>query len=89
MNDCSPWSDACYDESKRSAQHRGAMLLFTGLPKSGKTSLANGVISRLLEVAIPYYVLDGDIMRHGLNSDLGYSAEDRKRISVGLQRLRS
>jgi adenylylsulfate kinase len=54
------------------------MLLFTGLPKSGKTSLANGVRSRLIEMAIPCYVLDGDIMRRGLSSDLGYSPEDRK-----------
>ncbi len=54
------------------------MLLFTGLPRSGKTSLANGVRSRLIEMAIPCYVLDGDIMRRGLSSDLGYSPEDRK-----------
>lgn len=57
---------------------RGALLLFTGLPKSGKTSLANGVKVRLAEMAIPCYVLDGDIMRCGLNKDLGYSPEDRK-----------
>jgi len=78
MNDCSPRSDAHCDETTRTAHHRGAMLLFTGLPKSGKTTLANGVRSRLIDMAIPCYVLDGDIMRRGLNSDLGYSPEDRK-----------
>jgi adenylylsulfate kinase len=78
MNDCSLGSEACCDGTIRSAQHRGAMLLFTGLPRSGKTSLANGVRSRLREMEIPCYVLDGDIMRRGLNSDLSYSPEDRK-----------
>jgi adenylylsulfate kinase len=78
MEGGSPRSDLSGNEAIPRGEGRGAMLLFTGLPKSGKTSLANGVRSRLLDMAIPCYVLDGDIMRRGLNSDLGYSPEDRR-----------
>jgi adenylyl-sulfate kinase len=50
---------------------------FTGLSGSGKSSIANAVAERLLEIGRPAYVLDGDNLRHGLNADLGFSAADR------------
>jgi adenylyl-sulfate kinase len=50
---------------------------FTGLSGSGKSTIANAVAERLLEIGRPAYVLDGDNLRHGLNADLGFSAADR------------
>jgi adenylyl-sulfate kinase len=57
--------------------HGGATVWMTGLPGSGKSTIAAGVESRLLAERRPVYVLDGDNLRHGLNGDLGFSAEDR------------
>jgi bifunctional enzyme CysN/CysC len=57
--------------------HPGATLWLTGLPASGKSTLASAVEARLLEDGRAAYVLDGDNLRHGLNGDLGFSAEDR------------
>jgi adenylyl-sulfate kinase len=56
---------------------RGATVWFTGLPSSGKSSIAYAVEESLVRSARPAYVLDGDNLRHGLNGDLGFSAEDR------------
>jgi bifunctional enzyme CysN/CysC len=50
---------------------------FTGLPASGKSTIAAALEERLIEAGIPAYRLDGDNLRHGLNADLGFSAEDR------------
>lgn len=58
--------------------HRGATLWFTGLSAAGKSTLAKLLEQRLCERGRLAYVLDGDNMRHGLNKDLGFSAEDRK-----------
>ena len=55
----------------------GATLWFTGLSGSGKSTVAVAVERRLLEAGTPAYLLDGDNLRHGLNGDLGFSAEDR------------
>ena len=49
----------------------------TGLPGLGQVDVAAGVEARLLEEGRSAYVLDGDNLRHGLNGDLGFSAEDR------------
>ncbi|NIR36483.1 MAG: adenylyl-sulfate kinase [Actinobacteria bacterium] len=57
--------------------HAGATVWFTGLSGSGKSTVATAVERRLLESGRPAYVLDGDNIRHGLNGDLGFSAEDR------------
>ena len=57
--------------------HGGATVWMTGLPASGKSTVAAGVEARLLERGRGAYVLDGDNLRHGLNGDLGFSAEDR------------
>ena len=55
----------------------GATVWFTGLPSSGKSTVAAAVEARLLEGGRAAYVLDGDNLRHGLNGDLGFSPEDR------------
>lgn len=56
---------------------RGVCLWLTGLPASGKSSIAQEIEKMLFEKNILSYVLDGDNIRHGLNSDLGFSAADR------------
>ncbi|MCF6287221.1 MAG: adenylyl-sulfate kinase, partial [Candidatus Hydrogenedentes bacterium] len=52
-------------------------LWFAGLLGSGKSTLANGVARALHDRGVHTYVLDGDNVRHGLNKDLTFSAEDR------------
>ena len=56
---------------------RGAVLWFTGLSGSGKSTVARRVEQLLLEDGRQTYVLDGDNLRMGLNADLGFSASDR------------
>lgn len=50
----------------------------TGLSGSGKSTIAHALEARLIETGRLAYVLDGDNLRHGLNSDLGFSARDRE-----------
>lgn len=57
---------------------RGVVLWFTGLPSSGKSTIANEVAYQLHQMKKFSYVLDGDNIRHGLNKDLGFSPEDRE-----------
>ncbi|MBM79535.1 MAG: adenylyl-sulfate kinase [Planctomycetaceae bacterium] len=57
--------------------HGGAVLWFTGLSASGKSTVANTVDHKLHALGKHTYVLDGDNVRHGLNKNLGFSAEDR------------
>jgi adenylyl-sulfate kinase len=56
---------------------RGATLWFTGLPSSGKSTIAAAVQEQLLAQGRFAYLLDGDNLRHGLCGDLGFSLEDR------------
>lgn len=58
--------------------HSGAVLWFTGLPSSGKSTLAVALENLLFKQGCRTYVLDGDNIRHGLNKNLGFSPEDRK-----------
>ena len=58
--------------------HRGALLWFTGLSGAGKSTVANAVDQQLFERQQHTYLLDGDNVRHGLNSNLGFSEEDRR-----------
>ncbi|MEZ9006723.1 adenylyl-sulfate kinase [Vibrio sp. 10N.247.311.59] len=53
------------------------ILWFTGLSGSGKSTVANAVESKLLQMGKHSYLLDGDNVRHGLNKDLGFSDTDR------------
>jgi bifunctional enzyme CysN/CysC len=57
--------------------HAGATLWITGLPASGKSTLASALEAHLLAGGRAAYVLDGDNLRHGLNGDLGFSPQDR------------
>ncbi|MDD5262207.1 MAG: adenylyl-sulfate kinase [Methylacidiphilales bacterium] len=57
--------------------HRGAVIWLTGLSGSGKSTLAVAMESSLLQRGVSSFILDGDNLRHGLCSDLGFSGEDR------------
>jgi adenylylsulfate kinase len=57
--------------------HRGIVIWFTGLPGSGKSTLAHGLERELFDRQMQVYVLDGDNIRHGLNSNLGFDPDDR------------
>ena len=57
--------------------HRGLVLWLTGLPASGKTTIAMRVERELFERGYHVYALDGDTIRTGLTSDLDFSAEGR------------
>jgi len=69
--------DITKEDRERLNGHRGVCLWFTGLSGSGKSSIAQEVQNLLYEQGVHTYVLDGDNIRHGLNSDLGFSPEDR------------
>jgi adenylyl-sulfate kinase len=72
------WQQGIQREQRWAALgHGGATVWMTGLPASGKSTIAAGVEATLLETGRGAYVLDGDNLRHGLNGDLGFSAEDR------------
>jgi adenylylsulfate kinase len=58
-------------------KQEGIVVWLTGLPGSGKSTLAEELEKRLLGMNKMTYVLDGDIIRNGLNSDLGFSDADR------------
>jgi bifunctional enzyme CysN/CysC len=57
--------------------HEPAVLWFTGLSGSGKSTIANLVERRLHAEGVHTYLLDGDNVRHGLNRDLGFTDADR------------
>jgi bifunctional enzyme CysN/CysC len=73
------WQRALLDRAQRweALGHGGATVWMTGLPASGKSTIAAEVEARLLAGGRSAYILDGDNLRHGLNGDLGFSAEDR------------
>jgi bifunctional enzyme CysN/CysC len=58
--------------------HRGAVVWLTGLSGAGKSTIAQALERELFHRAMHTYVLDGDNIRHGLNSNLGFSPEDRE-----------
>lgn len=67
------------DRSERETRngHKGGVLWLTGLSGAGKSTLAVEVEKALFAKGYHVYVLDGDNLRHGLNSNLGFSHEDR------------
>lgn len=65
-------------DRERRNKHRSGVLWFTGLPASGKSTIAHFLEKELFDRGIRAYVFDGDNIRHGLCSDLGFSREDRK-----------
>ena len=64
-------------ERESALGHAGATLWLTGLPASGKSTIASAAEVRLVRAGRPALRLDGDNLRHGLNADLGFSAADR------------
>ncbi|PIC81785.1 adenylyl-sulfate kinase [Sporosarcina sp. P1] len=66
------------EQQRTKNKHHSAVLYFTGLSGSGKSTIANAAARRLHDLGANTYVLDGDNVRHGLNKDLGFSDEARK-----------
>lgn len=62
---------------ERILDQRGCVVWLTGLSGSGKSTIARALEERLVADGHLAYVLDGDNIRHGLNSDLGFSPEAR------------
>ncbi len=73
------WSEGPVTAQRRAVQngHRGAVLWLTGLSGAGKSTIAQALEAELFGRGMHTYVLDGDNIRHGLNSNLGFSPEDR------------
>lgn len=74
------WHHATVTRSRREKQngHRGAVVWFTGLSGSGKSTIAHMVEEQLHQMGCHTYVFDGDNVRHGLCADLGFSTQDRR-----------
>ncbi len=73
-----------WEQSKVTAEERfevlgqrGGVVWFTGFSGSGKSTLAGFLEKRLFQAGYGAFILDGDNLRHKLNSDLGFSPEDR------------
>ena len=66
-----------YGQPKIFARDAGGVLWLTGLPASGKSTLAMELEQRLFAKGYQVYVLDGENIRAGLSSDLGFSPKDR------------
>jgi len=66
------------EERENLMGHKAVVLWFTGLSGSGKSTIATELQKKLLKQKHVVYILDGDNVRHGLNTDLGFSPEDRK-----------
>ena len=73
------WHQHRVSKSERQQQngHQSAILWFTGLSGSGKSTIADATEQALHQQNIRTYVLDGDNIRHGLCGDLGFSDQDR------------
>ncbi|WP_315110514.1 adenylyl-sulfate kinase [Clostridium intestinale] len=65
------------EDREKLLKQKGVVLWFTGLSGSGKSTVASSLEKRLHDMGKLTYTLDGDNVRHGLNSDLGFSDEDR------------
>lgn len=70
--------DITQNERCQLNQHDAFVIWLTGLPCSGKSTLANGLDKMFYERGIRSYVLDGENLRRGLNADLSFSKEDRQ-----------
>lgn len=74
------WQESSIKRENREALtgQKAKILWFTGLSGAGKSTIANLVEKKLNEAGKLTYLLDGDNIRQGLNSDLGFSVKDRK-----------
>ena len=73
------WHHSTVTRELRNQQngHKSIVLCFTGLSASGKSTIAHALEEQLYKLGCQTYVLDGDNIRHGLCSDLGFSDADR------------
>lgn len=73
------WSTGKVTQNQRELRngHKGYVLWLTGLSSSGKSTIATELERELFNLGRQVYVLDGDNIRHGLGSDLGFSPKDR------------
>ncbi|MEY3746738.1 MAG: hypothetical protein RL194_197 [Pseudomonadota bacterium] len=74
------WHQASVTRERREKQngHKSAVIWFTGLSSAGKSTLAHAVEEELHRLGCRTFVLDGDNIRHGLSSNLGFSDADRR-----------
>ncbi len=73
------WQAVAVDKAARqqAAGHRSAVVWLTGLSGAGKSTIADALERLLHARGVRTYLLDGDNLRHGLNKDLGFTAQDR------------
>ncbi|WP_186580024.1 adenylyl-sulfate kinase [Aquibacillus kalidii] len=73
------WHDSkvMKEDRQKLNKHKSAVLWFTGLSGSGKSTISVELEKKLHELGVHTYRLDGDNVRHGLNNNLGFSPEDR------------
>ncbi len=73
------WHHATVTRRRRMEQngHKSTILWFTGLSGAGKSTVAHALEERLYQMGCRTFVFDGDNVRHGLCSDLGFSISDR------------
>jgi adenylylsulfate kinase len=73
------WHEGHVSREQREAllRQKGCTIWLTGLPSAGKSTIAFSLEHLLVQRGHLAYVLDGDNIRHGLNKNLGFSAEDR------------
>ncbi|MDW7675699.1 MAG: adenylyl-sulfate kinase, partial [Bacillota bacterium] len=67
-----------YDDRCKRLNQQGIVILLTGLSGSGKSTIAVELEKELFGLNKSTYILDGDNIRHGLNSDLGFTYQDRE-----------
>ncbi len=74
------WHEASVTRERREKQngHKSAVIWFTGLSSAGKSTLAHAVEEELHKLGCRTFVLDGDNIRHGLSSNLGFGDADRR-----------
>ncbi|MFO8234364.1 MAG: adenylyl-sulfate kinase [Bacteroidales bacterium] len=74
------WHDTVVTKEEREKKngHKGVVVWMTGLSGCGKSTIATDLQKKLFEMNCNVFVLDGDNVRHGLNSNLGFSPEDRE-----------
>jgi adenylylsulfate kinase len=70
-------SDVSSEEREKFLKQKGCIIWLTGLSGSGKSTIAKKLEKKLFSIGKLSYILDGDNMRSGLCSDLGFSIEDR------------
>lgn len=80
MTDNIVWHHATVTRARREQLngHKAGVIWFTGLSGAGKSTLAHALEENLHQAGCRTFVLDGDNVRHGLSSNLGFSEADRK-----------